>query len=148
MPTADSKAKKWPPDPEPNKMAEALHDSSEDHYHHTTHGVRYFRLGEGYDLVGMRDEIDAYMEVLLGREDPPVNLGVITLMEVAEAYHARAREMEMELLELEAEGAVIRGSRPYKFRTGKLRSFIEMSAKTIELGSRRITWEKELHGRH
>jgi hypothetical protein len=27
----------------------------------------------------------------------------------------------------------------YKFRTGKLRSFIEAASKTIDLGSRRVT---------
>jgi hypothetical protein len=64
-------------------------------------------------------------------------------MECAEAFHARAKEMEMELLELEAEGAVPRGSRPYKFRTGYLRSFIELTSKTIELGSRRLTYWRE-----
>lgn len=119
------------------------------HAHQTPqHGVRYFRLGEGYDLAGMREEITHYTDVLMGREDPPIDLGIMTLMEVAEAYHARASEIEMELLELEAEGAVLRGSRPYKFRTGKLRTFLEMSKKTIELGSRRVTWYKEMHGRN
>lgn len=90
-------------------------------------------------MVGMAQELSDYVDVLLGRVQPPVDKGVLTLMECAEAYHARAKEMEMELLELEAEGAVIRGSRPYKFRTGKLRSFIELTAKTIDLGSRRVT---------
>ena len=101
--------------------------------------MRAFRLGEGYDLVGMKSEIEDYKDVLLGRMQPPVDAGVLTLMECAEAFHARAKEMEMELLEMEAEGAVIKGSRPYKFRTGYLRSFIELVAKTIELGSRRVT---------
>lgn len=90
--------------------------------------------------------------VLLGREDPPFDVGVMTMMEVAEAFHARASEMEMELHQLEADGTVLRGSRPYKFRTGQLRTFIEMVRKTIDLGSRRITaaqmeWEQSGKGR-
>jgi hypothetical protein len=87
----------------------------------------------------MKHELANYVDILLGREDPPVDRGVMTLMELAEAYHARAKEIEMELLEMEAEGAVLRGSRPYKFRTGYLRSFIELCSKTIDLGSRRVT---------
>lgn len=101
--------------------------------------VRAFKLGEGYDLVRMKQEIEGYVDVLLGRLPPPLDKGVLTLMECAEAYHARAKEIEMTILELEAEGAVLRGSRPYKFRTGYLRSFIELASKTIELGSRRVT---------
>lgn len=87
----------------------------------------------------MRREIDEYVAVLLGHETPPIDAGILTLMECAEAYHARAKAIEMELLELEAEGAILRGSRPYRFRVGYLRSFIEMCAKSIDLGSRRLT---------
>lgn len=93
----------------------------------------------------MREELREYTDILLGRIEPPIDKGVLTMMEVAEAFHARAREMEMELLELEAEGAVLRGSRPYKFRTGMLRSFIEMCSKTIDLGSRRLTHQRMLY---
>ena len=78
-------------------------------------------------------------DVLLGRTPPPIDTGISTLMEIAEAYHARAKEMEMHLHEAETEGHVIRGSRPYKFRTGELRDFTELVSKTIDLGSRRIT---------
>lgn len=116
---------------------EPLHDT---HGHAKNSGhVRYFTLGDGYDFAGMKEELRGYTQVLLGREAPPIDRGILTLMELAEAYHARAKEIEMELLELEAEGAVLRGSRPYKFRTGMLRSFIEMCSKTIDLGSRRMT---------
>jgi hypothetical protein len=87
----------------------------------------------------MRAEITDMTEVLLGRVPPPINVGVPTLMEVAEAYHARACEMEMAIHEAETEGAVIRGSRTYKFRTGQLRTFQEMCKRAIDLGSRRIT---------
>lgn len=87
----------------------------------------------------MRDELNDMKDVLLGRVPPPVDTGISTLMEVAEAYHARAREMEMHLHQAETEGHVMRGSRPYRFRTGELRDFIELVSKTIDLGSRRIT---------
>jgi hypothetical protein len=38
----------------------------------------------------------------------------------------------------------MRGSPLYKFRTGELRSFIELSKKCAELGSRRLTQEQLL----
>lgn len=87
----------------------------------------------------MKQEIQGYADVLLGREDPPVDKGVLTLFECAEAFHSRAREMEMNLLNAEAEGAVLKGSNAYKFRTGALRSFIEMARGAMDLGSRRVT---------
>jgi hypothetical protein len=87
----------------------------------------------------MRAELSEYMDVLLGRIDPPIDRGHLTLMEVSEAYHARAREMEAMLLRAEADGIVVRGSKAYKFRTGELRSFIELAKGAIQLGSRRIT---------
>lgn len=89
----------------------------------------------------MKGELDSYVDILLGRVDPPIDRGVLTLLEVAEAYHARAREMEMVILRCEAEGSVLKGSGPYKFRTGMLRSFIELCSKSIDLGSRRLTYE-------
>jgi hypothetical protein len=39
----------------------------------------------------------------------------------------------------------MRGSALYKFRTGELRSFIELSKRASELGSRRLTQEQLLH---
>lgn len=105
----------------------------------TSTGIRYFHVGAGFNIPQMSEELSGYVQVLLGREDPPIDTGITTMMEVAEAYHARAKEMEMELLEAEAEGAVTRGSRGYKFRTGKLRKFIELAEKTIDMGSRRVT---------
>lgn len=87
----------------------------------------------------MRAELATMKDVLLGRSSPPIDTGISTLMEIAEAYHARAKEMAMHLHEAEAEGHVVRGSQHYKFRTGELRDFTELVARTIELGSRRIT---------
>lgn len=115
--------------------------------HKTTHGVRYFQLGAGFDLVKVKAEILEMTEVILGRIEPPIDRGIMTLQEVAEAYYARAKEIEMHLLDLENEGAILRGSGPYKFRTGRLRSFIEMCDKAQATGSRRITYvELEARG--
>lgn len=79
------------------------------------------------------------VSVLMGRVEPPVNVGVGTLMEVAEAYHARASEMDMVIRRAEADGAILKNSSAYKFRTGELRTFLEMTKRTIDMGSRRVT---------
>lgn len=81
--------------------------------------------------------------MLLGRIDPPFDHGVMTLMELAESMHARAREIESHILEGESEGVIIKGSNLYRFRTGRLRSFIELVRRTIDLGSRRVTYWRE-----
>ena len=79
------------------------------------------------------------MDVMLGRVDPPVSVGVGTMMEVAEAYHARLTEMQSLVQRGEADGSIPKGSAAYKFRTGELRSVIEMMRRSIDMGSRRIT---------
>ena len=107
------------------------------------HGnVRMFTIGTGFDVDEMRDEIFGYVDILLGRVEPPIDVGVLTLMELAEAYHARATEMEMVVHEAEADGKVARGSKAYRFRTGQLRSFQELCKRSMDLGSRRVTVDK------
>lgn len=101
--------------------------------------VRSFKVGGSFNLKAMREEVRQMTDVLVGREAPPMDSGVSTLMEVAEAYHARAREMESMIHEAEADGFVTRGSKIYRFRTGQLRSFIELAKGAIDMGSRRIT---------
>lgn len=105
----------------------------------TPKSVRYFKLGEGVDLHDMRQELKDMADVLLGRVDPPIQMGVSTLMEVAEAFHARAREMEMLLHEAEADGVILKTGKHSAFRKGQLRVFLEMARKAIDLGSRRVT---------
>lgn len=90
-------------------------------------------------MATLRMEIDGYWDVLLGRTDPPLNKGVGTLMEVAEVYHARASEITSLIQRAESLGHTIKGGAHYKFRTGELRSFLEATKRTIDLGSRRIT---------
>lgn len=89
----------------------------------------------------MVEELLGYTDVLLGREEPPLNSPYLTLAEVAAAYYARAREIEMLIYIGEQDGSIPRGSTFYKLRTGLLNSFIEMSKRLYDLGSRRLTQE-------
>lgn len=81
-------------------------------------------------------------DVLLGRKDPPIIRGVLTMMEVGEAYYARASEMTALIQRKEADGIVSKGDRYYKFRTGELRTFMEACKQSIDLGSRRLTYAR------
>jgi hypothetical protein len=87
------------------------------------------------------DELMHYANVLLGRVDPPVESPYLSLMEVAVAYYSRACEIEMMIFDGEHNEAILKGSEYYKFRTGQLRSFKEMSKMMADLGSRRLTQE-------
>lgn len=78
----------------------------------------------------------------MGREVPPINNGEMTLLEYANAVYSRGMELTMLIQRAEASGTVLKGSKYYKFRTGELRSFVELALKAIELGSRRITVAK------
>ena len=75
----------------------------------------------------------------MGRVIPPIDNGVMTLMEVASAYYARAQEINMRILRGEAQGHIGKGTPIYKFRTGELRAFRELTQQAAELGSRRVT---------
>lgn len=87
------------------------------------------------------DELMGYCDVLLGRQDPPLMSPYLAMAEVAGAYYARAREIEMLIYQGELDGSIERGSHYYKLRTGQLNSFIEMSKRLYELGSRRLAQE-------
>lgn len=88
------------------------------------------------------EELHEYCDVLLGRKEPPVESPYLGLAEVAAAYHARAREIEQLIYEAENTDAIVRGSQYYKLRTGQLNSFIEMSKRLYDLGSRRLSQEQ------
>lgn len=92
------------------------------------------------------EELLGYANVLLGRADPPQGLNsfFLDLMEVAAAYYARAKELDMLIHWEEQNRRVIRGSPYYKLRTGQLRSFIEMAKMMADLGSRRLSLERML----
>lgn len=100
-------------------------------------------LPESVDLL--REELLGYTDILLGRVPSPIESPYLALQEVATAFHARAREIEMLIHLAEHEGAVLRGSEFYKFRTGPLQSFIEMSKRLADLGSRRMSQESLLY---
>lgn len=87
----------------------------------------------------MRDEVDGFMDVLMGRETPPVDNGPLALMEFANAAYSRVMEMTMLIQRAESDGLVAKGSKLYWFRTGELRNFLELASKAVDLGSRRVT---------
>jgi hypothetical protein len=115
--------------------------------------LRVVHIGEGLPSIpDMMVEIDDMLAVLVGREEPPIQHGVLTLMEVADAYYARAMEMTMLLQRGEREGTITKGGAHYKFRTGELRTFCEIAKRAADLGSRRLTeetlhFDKERYGR-
>lgn len=97
------------------------------------------------DVEVLEEELEEYMDILLGRVQPPIDEGVLTLQEVADALYARANEIEYLIHKQERTGAVFKGSSYYKFRTRQLRAFQEIARKAAELGSRRLTKAKLLH---
>lgn len=100
--------------------------------------------GQRLDADELIEELIAYTDVLLGREPAPVQSPYLDLCEIATAYYARALEMEMRIHDLERNHVVPKGHPLYKFRTGSLRSFIEMAKRMADLGSRRLSQERLL----
>lgn len=92
----------------------------------------------------LADELLGYVDVLLARADAPVDSPYLDLQECATAYLSRALEMEMLIHNLERNRKIVRGHPLMKFRTGSLRSFIEMAKKMADLGSRRLSAEQLL----
>jgi hypothetical protein len=93
----------------------------------------------------LQEEFLGYVDIILGRADPPTDgMPYLDLMEVAAAYYGRAKEVDMLIHWEEQQRHIIRGSPHYKFRTGQLRSFIEMAKMMADLGSRRLTQERLL----
>lgn len=96
-------------------------------------------LPEADDIL---DEIAGYMDVLMGRVDPPIKRGVHTLQEVSIAYYARAMELVILIQAAERDGEILKGSGHYRLRTGELRNFCELAKRAADLGSRRLTAEQ------
>ena len=111
-----------------NKMIEVQFDKVE----HT---------GQTMDMVrNFERELENYTDVIFGRKESPDNEGISTMYEVAVAYYARAKEIEMFCKKLESGIDVGKTRHPiYKFRTGQLNVFIELVKELSKLGSRRIT---------
>ena len=80
----------------------------------------------------------------MGHINPPISDGIDTLFEVSSTYLARAKEIEIKLLERERSGNISSGDELKKFRTGELRSFIELCANKLgwnKNSSQGIIWE-------
>lgn len=107
--------------------------------------LRGFVLPHGLGNIStLEAELQDMIDVLLGRVPPPIRSGTMTLMEVADAYHARAQEIRILLYRGESEGRFKRGGPAYKFRTTQLAAFIELVKNVSALGSRRLTQEQLL----
>lgn len=104
--------------------------------------VREFHIPAGLGTPKeIRNELEEMRDVLHGRVDPPIQKGVITLMEVAEGYFSRACEIEQLILRGKAEGWLPKNRGYEALRTQEIRSFKELAKAATELGSRRVTWE-------
>lgn len=104
--------------------------------------LRTVDVGQGFsNLTSIRNELQDYIDILLGRKEPPaaVRNDVDALAECANAFLARAREIEAILYAREREGVTPKGSALYKYRTGELRTIIALFDRAYEMGSRRIT---------
>ena len=106
-------------------------------------GDKYLRdalVGAGIPHIDeIRNELDDYTDILMGREEPDHHYGYMSLMEVADAYFSRAQELTMLIQRAEADGVVTKSSPYYKLRTGELRTFTEMAKRAADLGSRRLS---------
>ena len=110
------------------------------------HRLRDVPIGHGLPFItDMREELQDMTDVLLGRKSPPVDAGHLTLMEVADAYFARASEMTALIQQREMDGLIKRAEPLYRFRTGELRTFMDMAKRAADLGSRRLTKEQLLY---
>ena len=92
----------------------------------------------------LSDELDEMRDILLDRLPCPIDSPYLSLMEVATAYYCRGQEIDQLIHRGERDGVVARGSQLYKFRTGELRSFLELTKMAANLGSRRLTQEQML----
>ena len=103
--------------------------------------LRQFDVGVGLPSPTLLAvELQDMTDVLLGRKNPPVFAGnVEALLEVADAYFARASEIAMKILAAEREGKINKSSPYSKFRTGELRIFMDLARSAASTGSRRIT---------
>lgn len=108
------------------------------------------RLSSVYTEMGiapveaLHEELLRYTAVLKGEEECPIDSPYLALQEVATAYYVRAQEIDMRIHAAEREGVVVKNSPYYRFRTGELRSFLELAKAAAQLGSRRLEQEKFL----
>jgi hypothetical protein len=104
-----------------------------------------FRVGEGpVNVAKFSKEVQEMTDVLLGRVEPPINEGAMTLLTVADAYFARGSEMAMQIHRAERQGVIDNKSPAYRFRTGELDKFLTMAKRRGDKGSRDITYRGQL----
>jgi hypothetical protein len=98
-------------------------------------------MAEGLPALSVLEaEVMDMWDVLLGREPSPVNeRRTDAMLEVANAYFARASEIAALILKAEREGNLVASSGYSRFRKGELRLFMDVATKTADMGSRRIT---------
>lgn len=101
--------------------------------------VHEMQLKSGETIEELEEELLGYWNILNGKEKPPYDTGVTTLMEFAQQVYARAMFVQYQILQMERDGTVSKNTPLYKFRTGELRTFVEVAKSSYELGSRRLT---------
>lgn len=105
--------------------------------------VRSFPIISGLPTPDdLTDELQEMLDVLLGRTPAPIDSGVTTMMEVADAYYARAAELTFLIHQGERSGSITKNSEYYKLRTGELRIFMDACKRSVETGSRRLSAEQ------
>lgn len=105
--------------------------------------LRAFRVGEGLpDLEELEKELQWMYDILLGREAPPTDNGVMTLMEVASVFHARVSEIASLIHSKERDGEISKSHPLSKFRTQNVRLMLDVCKGAQDLGSRRVTAAK------
>jgi|JI9StandDraft_1071089.scaffolds.fasta_scaffold08998_5 hypothetical protein len=92
----------------------------------------------------LADELEEMRSVLFNRVEGEVDSPYLSLLEVATAYFCRGQEIDELIHKAEREKIILRGSPLYKFRTGELRAFLELTKMAATLGSRRLTQEQFL----
>lgn len=80
--------------------------------------MQKFPLKKGLSNVeDLHAEINEYIDVIMGHINPPIADGIDTLFEVSSTYLARAKEIEIKLLERERSESIAAGDNLKKFRT-------------------------------
>jgi hypothetical protein len=81
----------------------------------------------------------------MGRAPFPIHSPYLSMMEVATAYYARAKEMDSLIHRGMRKGIIQKDSEYDRFRKDELTNFIDIARKAADLGSRRLTQEQMLH---
>ncbi len=94
------------------------------------------------DVNDWADELEQMELVLMLKLPLPVDDPRVGLLVTAGSYHTRASSMKRTIQRLEREGTISRSHDLVKFRTGELRTFMEMASKVFDSASRALTAAK------